>query len=178
MSPARLPPPKKISLFDLVKLLCFFWITFVQNFIFGRDMSPLNWLNNFQIKFTKYDFVTNYRTYKYARIVFFSIELVICFFPPGSHTDPHDHPNAVNINFVLTGGPILERKFRIRNGKPRIIEEKKLRPGKFSVIMPNQVHDMEVSSFFKQGSITLNFHVPARDEILIENFHKKRGRFK
>jgi hypothetical protein len=122
-------------------------------------------------------FKRNHRKYFYKRIsLFYCIEVVVCYFPPGSHTGIHDHP-SINLDLVVCGSiddevyrtPIDHHTYKDRDlfegDAPILKAQKHLTPRSFTVLGRYQLHRMATDKSGK-GAITLNFHFPRRPDIL------------
>jgi hypothetical protein len=107
--------------------------------------------------------LANWRGYDYIRIfICAEIEVTVCYFRPGSHTDIHDH-DGWNWNYLIAGELLVDIKHKVRNNhfeEIGLMAMTKTSP-LGCILKPHQCHEM-IAPKWTQGSISFNFHSPAR----------------
>ncbi|WP_293348544.1 MULTISPECIES: hypothetical protein [unclassified Microcoleus] len=108
---------------------------------------------------------THWRGYSYIRLFSCCLfEILLIHLPPATDTGIHCHDSWYNVNILIAGEAAIDSKYKIRGGKPKLVEEQKLSKGQFSQLMRYRPHNLCCPGSAICPTMTLNIHFPNRTE--------------
>ncbi|MEG3844007.1 hypothetical protein [Microcoleus sp. herbarium14] len=108
---------------------------------------------------------THWRGYSYIRLFSCCLfEILIVHLPPATDTGIHDHDSLYNVNILIAGEAAMDTIYKIRGGKPKVVREKKMTQGKFSLLTRYRPHNLSCPGSAIDPTMTLNIHFPKRTE--------------
>ncbi|MEO6860781.1 MAG: hypothetical protein ABI180_04400 [Microcoleus sp.] len=131
--------------------------------LFQANTSGEKWLQLQQICPEQIE--THWRGYSYIRLFSCCLfEMLLIYLPPATDTGIHDHDSWYNVNLLIAGETAIDSQYKIRGGKPKLVQEQKLSKGKFSQLMRYRPHNLCCPASAIAPTITLNIHFPNRTE--------------
>ena len=108
---------------------------------------------------------THWRGYSYIRLFSCCLfEILLIHLPPATDTGIHCHDSWYNVNILIAGEAAIDSKYKIRGGKPKLVEQQKLSKGQFSQLMRYRPHNLCCPGSAISPTMTLNIHFPNRTE--------------
>lgn len=107
----------------------------------------------------------HWRGYTYIRLFSCCLfEMLLIHLPPATDTGIHCHSSWYNVNILIAGEAAVDSQYKIRGGKPKLVQEQKLSKGQFSLLMRYRAHNLCCPGSAISPTLMLNIHFPNRTE--------------